>query len=703
MLFFALFSLLNGVMNISLGLFVFLKNAKKPENVLFFLFTVAIFVWNIGYSLMYFSDDLGIALAYAKFGTLGIIFIPFFANLFVLKILGKKERTSNFILLFCSFILVFMLLRNNFYSGIAEYYWGKYPTANTFNLLNVVFYVYLFSKIVFQLWSSREKSMGMEKRRLSYLLTAFGIGFFGFIDWLPNYFPGFYPMAFLLSSTWLVIIAYAIVKHRLMDIEVIIRKSIIYSALIFCLAAVYAGIVFSAQIFLQSYVTVPQWALILLAAIAIAVGFKPLEEFITLATDKIFFKKKFDYQKALRDISGAMVHLTTMDRLVDLITRIAVKTMRLEGGLAMVLSEKTQRYVVMAAVKNVVELQGVSISDNYILIEMLKNTQDIIVKDEIISQLGAAELTEEEKNRLLQIREDMDKFKAAVLVPTFSKGKHMGRKLIGVLSLGEKKSQDAFSNEDLDLLRTLSNQASVALENAILYDEQVKSREMLLKTEKMAALGTMAAGIVHELKNPLAFMQTVSQRMPQKWDDKDFKETTIKMLPEEVLRMKGIVDGLLEYSKQHALKLSPINLKEVVEGVLAVVAYEVRKNSVEVKKEIPEALPLVMGDKNCLMQILLNLVNNSIQAMRRGGTLNIKLEDLGARVVMKVTDSGIGIPKERIKDIFNPFYTTKDIGTGLGLAITQKLVEEHKGTIDVSSIVGQGTTFAVYLPVATAT
>ncbi|MFA5876310.1 MAG: ATP-binding protein, partial [Candidatus Margulisiibacteriota bacterium] len=182
-----------------------------------------------------------------------------------------------------------------------------------------------------------------------------------------------------------------------------------------------------------------------------------------------------------------------------------------------------------------------------------------------------------------------------------------------------------------------------------------------------------------------------------------FKETTIKMLPEEVLRMKGIVDGLLEYSKQHALKLSPINLKEVVEGVLAVVAYEVRKNSVEVKKEIPEALPLVMGDKNCLMQILLNLVNNSIQAMRRGGTLNIKLEDLGARVVMKVTDSGIGIPKERIKDIFNPFYTTKDIGTGLGLAITQKLVEEHKGTIDVSSIVGQGTTFAVYLPVATAT
>ena len=545
--------------------------------------------------------------------------------------------------------------------------------------------------------------MGMEKRRQSYLLAAFGIGFFGFIDWLPNYFPQFYPMAFLLSSTWVIIIAYAIVKHNLMDIEVIIRKGIIYSLLVSSVAAFYAAIVFGLQALLEVFFPINQWVLTFFAAVAIAFGFRPLEDFITNATDRVFFKKKYNYQKALRDISGAMSHLTNLERLVDLIVRIVAKVMRLEGACALVLDEKTKRFVVKAAIKNVKELKGVSISDNYSLIEELRTAEDIIIKDDIIHQLTSGNLSEQQKDHLKQIREEMDKFKSAVLVPTFSKGKHLGQKLIGVLCLGEKKSQDMFLGEDLQLLHTLSYQAAIALENAMLYDERVKSRDVLMKSEKMAALGTMAAGIVHELKNPLAFMQTVSQLMPLKWDDKEFKDTTMKMLPEEISRMKGIVDGLLQYSKQHEIVLSPIGIGEVIDKVLTMLTYEVRKNSVSIKKDVPKDVPLIMGDKNRLMQVILNLVSNGIQAMRRGGSLVIKVEDMGARVALKVSDTGIGIAKERLKEIFNPFYTTKDIGTGLGLAITQKIVEDHNGSIEVDSVVGQGTTFTVYLPVASTT
>jgi signal transduction histidine kinase len=638
---------------------------------------------------------------------MGVVFIPSTFLHFNFMLLGKSGK-YKFVLVFC-YIISSMFLVINF----TQYFvrgTGPNSIARFFTIpgpLYLPFVIYFFivsASGIMSFLIEMKSARGMYKQQLSYLFWSTLLGYSGGgLNYNLSFNvgpPEAVPFGNYAVGLYALVVAYAIVKHRLMDIEVIIRKSIIYSLLVSSVAALYALIVFGLQNLLRGFMPVNEWVLTLIAATAIAFGFKSLEEFITVATDRIFFKKKFDYQKALREISGAMVHLTTMDRLVDLITRIAVKTMRLEGGLALVLNEKSQRYDVLAAVKNVSELRGVSISDNYALIQELRNRQDLLIKDEVAQQINDPRLTEEEKNRLRQVRAEMDKFKSEVMVPTFSKDKRVGRKLIGALSLGGKKSQDVFSREDLELLRTLSNQASVALENAILYDEQVRSREVLLKSEKMVALGTMAAGIVHELKNPLAFMQTVSQLMPQKWDDKDFKETTITMLPEEVLRMKGIVDSLLDYSKQQELKLAPTNLKEVVEGVLTVEAYEIRKNSVEIKKEIPPDLPLVMGEKNSLMQILLNLVSNAIQSMRRGGTLIIRLEDHGLRVALKVTDTGIGIPRERIRDIFNPFYTTRDIGTGLGLAITQKLVEGHKGTIEVSSIVGQGTTFTVYLPVA---
>jgi signal transduction histidine kinase len=533
------------------------------------------------------------------------------------------------------------------------------------------------------------------------MLTGTSLGYLGaatnFLLWFRVPFP---PILNVLIPIYPISVAYAIVKHRLMDIEVIIRKGIIYSLLISVVAAVYALIVFGLQALLRNFMPVNEWVLTLLAAIAIAAGFKPLEELITNATDKIFFKKKYNYQNALREISGAMVHLTSLDRLVELIVKIVVRVMRLEGGLALVLDERSQRFVVAAAIKNVADLKGVSISSNYAILEEIHKTSDLILREDIVGRLNASNLVEEERRRLTMVKEEIDKFKAVVLVPTFSKTKAMGSKLIGVLSLGEKKSQDAFSDEDLDLLRTLANQAAVALENSILYDEQVKGRDILMKAEKMAALGTMAAGIVHELKNPLAFMQTVVQMMPSKWEDLEFKETTIKVLPEEVMRMRGIVDSLSEYSRQHELKLVPVSLAEVIEKVLTVVSYEIRKSCVVLKKQIPPDLPLIMGDSNHLMQVVLNLVNNAVQAMRRGGTLTVKTENLGARVALKITDTGIGIDRARLKEIFNPFYTTKEVGTGLGLAIAQKIIEEHKGSIEVSSIVGEGTTFTVYLPVA---
>ncbi|MBU0687314.1 MAG: GAF domain-containing protein [Candidatus Margulisbacteria bacterium] len=704
------YQFLSAILSFAIGLFVLIKGPRNIVNRIFFLLSLFITGYAganllLEYHTLFFYDPsfaykLAIFFASLHPPTL-VLFSWYFPNSS-----GHIDIKRTIFVYAIGLFFTSLSFTNLYVKGITVTHGIRYIDFGFFySIFALYFCVFVLYSFFNLLRKYRVSGSSVEKNQLKYVLIGLVIAYS-----IGATFSLLLPVFFHYSRTEFIgpigplilvfFMAYAIVKHRLMDIEVIIRKGIIYSALIIFVAAVYSGIIIAARTLLQGILPINNWVLTFIAAVAIAVGFKPLEEFITQSTDKIFFRKKYNYQKALKDISGAMAHLTNLDRLVDLIVRLVTRIMRLEGALALIHNEKSKRYVIVAVVGNVENLKGVSISENYAIIDELNKTEDMIIRDEIVHRISAEGMAENEKNRLIQLKEEMDKFKAEVIVPAFSKGKHLGRKLIGIIALGDKKSQDRYTSDDLELLRTLSNQAAVALENSILYDEQVKSRDIIMKSEKMAALGTMAAGIVHELKNPLAFIQTVSQMMPLKWDDAQFKETTMKMLPEEVTRMRSIVEGLLEYSRQHELKLIPLNLEESIDKAITVTSYEARKNSVTVKKQLPKDLPQVMGDKNRMMQVLLNLVGNAIQAMRRGGELTISADDMGARVALKITDTGMGIAKERLKEIFNPFFTTKEAGTGLGLAITQKIVEEHKGSIAVDSIVGEGTTFTVYLPVA---
>jgi len=171
------------------------------------------------------------------------------------------------------------------------------------------------------------------------------------------------------------------------------------------------------------------------------------------------------------------------------------------------------------------------------------------------------------------------------------------------------------------------------------------------------------------------------------------------MLPEEAKRMQSIVESLLEYSRQKPLKKEPIDLSGLIDNVITMLAFETRKHGVDIIKDFKEN-PKIEGDHHRLMQVFINLCNNATQAMLRGGRVTISWADKGAQIAIYVADNGIGIPKESLRDIFNPFFTTKEGGTGLGLSITQKVIEEHKGTIKIDSEVGKGTTFTILLPIA---
>jgi signal transduction histidine kinase len=173
------------------------------------------------------------------------------------------------------------------------------------------------------------------------------------------------------------------------------------------------------------------------------------------------------------------------------------------------------------------------------------------------------------------------------------------------------------------------------------------------------------------------------------------------MLPSEVQRMQLIISGLLDYSRSKELLLKPLDVKTVVEKTLALLSYEIKKFKIYVKTDYKHT-KLANADPNRIMQVFMNLMANAVQAMEaKGGDLLIVTSDSGAEVRISISDTGPGIPREKLKKVFDPFFTTKESGTGLGLSISKEIVDEHKGSIYVDSTPGQGTTFTVCLPVVT--
>jgi PAS domain S-box-containing protein len=225
------------------------------------------------------------------------------------------------------------------------------------------------------------------------------------------------------------------------------------------------------------------------------------------------------------------------------------------------------------------------------------------------------------------------------------------------------------------------------------------------RADKLAALATMAAGMAHEIKNPLSSMKVLSQLLPLKFDDQDYRRKLQEIMPREIDRIDRIVESLLGFARATTLKFEKANIVEIIEDMAKY--YEDQAGAAEIKiirdyHEIPE----IEVDKSQISQVFSNLILNAIQAMPSGGELKIVVvpgkvvEGILQSVKIQVSDTGHGIPEDVQKKLFDPFFTTKYGGTGLGLTITHSIVDGHRGYIDVESEVGKGTTFTVTLPVA---
>jgi two-component system sensor histidine kinase AtoS len=231
---------------------------------------------------------------------------------------------------------------------------------------------------------------------------------------------------------------------------------------------------------------------------------------------------------------------------------------------------------------------------------------------------------------------------------------------------------------------------------------QIKAlEEKLRQADRLAALGTLSAGLAHEIKNPLSAIKTFVQLLPQKIGNLSFMEKFNITVPREIDRINHLVEDLLELTRRRVRPLVELKVDALIFQVIDLHGEELKKKQIAFQEHLNKTIPPVHGDAETLYRAFSNLIINAIQAMPNGGTLSIssKLDSSSSSVEITFRDTGIGMDETTAQNIFNPFFTTKDKGVGLGLALTRKIIEDHRGTIVALSEKSKGTTFTVLLPV----
>ena len=609
-----------------------------------------------------------------------IVFIPVFYYHFVISFLGINNKKERFFINLSYFVaIIFGILlwsTASFINGYYDFSWGAYAKASYLHIVYLTILMFQAFRSIFFLYVFGYKKEDISKQ-LKYqsrlIFYAFLIYLFAAIDFLPNYGFDFFPPGHFLAVISFFIIAYAILKHRFLDIKIVIRKSLVYTLITGIFTALYLFLVFILSNLIGNLIG-SNIIITLTMIIAFAFGFQPLKDQIQQRIDKIFFKGKYDYQYTLRSLSSASVNIIDPIELIKYISYNLSSTINPTSIHILLIDQTNKTYQEKLAPYKSLPIESKTI-------KALNKTKQAFIVEEI--------------ENYSELKEEANLIEAYLLIPLFSKNQ-----LIGLISLGQKKNEESYNDEDINLLSTLANHLATSIENSLLHEEALATEKKLIQADKLSSLGTMAAGMAHEIKNPLSIIKGLAKLNEEAYKNKDdeFFEQYKEIVPKELDRINNLVENLLKFSKPPKAVLTNCDLNQILKDSIQLFSHEFKKRNVELVEQMNK-LPNIKADENQLQQVFSNLILNAIDAMPTGGTINIRSYQVGKEIIVEVSDSGIGIPESNLKNIFDPFFTTKSKGNGLGLAVTYKIIKEHSANIEVESVINKGTTFILRFPV----
>ncbi len=808
--------------NIVLAIFVV---AKKPESKLHRMF----FLWNLAWALnnintfgTYVAPTLAFVTVWVKIFDVGYYFLSSTFLHFIIVLTGNKSRTNRVILAvsYCISIALYIITfigpyKNEFIRTGVKYS----PKTHPAYALSMIFTIAVAAYALVVVAEKYQRTTSRERSQYKFFLFA-GIAAVvmalshGFLSLKIN----IYPLGGFGFTIYSLIIAYAILKHGFLDIEVVIKKSAIYATLTLFVAGGYAAIMLIANAVFSVASPTTSIPLNAVAIVLIAFLFQPLRAGIQTFVDRKFFREKYNYRETLRKFSSDIIKIIGVEelslRLVNVVTdTVKVENTRLilrdsESGIYEVVAEKN--FEQDAAYHPEGSRKALAQPE---LMAYINEEKGVLDREALAFSMESS--SEKEKNpdyaRLLNSLENMN---AHLLIPVVLKDE-----VKGLFAIGAKLSEEGFSSQDVELLQIILNQTAVAVENSELYDrtlalkryyddiiksmtsgmltvdrsgnivtlnragEQIlnlsadevrgknlqnfpdenrefadvilrvlatdrrekalfdeteleysnKNRKRLAVTtsplanmrnetigavalfsditekkelerqlergRRLAYMGEMAASIAHEIKNPIGsirlFVDALARDFSNPVAQKNFKE----VIPQEVENIDRMVRDLLFLARPPSLTKVQLDLAEIIKVTLQFCSEDIASKNISLDANLPDGGVEVLADGEKLKQALRNIVLNAVEAVPAGtGNITVNLADEGRTASMAITDNGPGISEEDLPRLFHPFYTTKHGGTGLGLAIANRIVEDHGGSIEVTSRLNASTTFSIVLP-----
>ena len=715
-------SLIATIGSIILGFFVYFKNRSSKINKTYLLMSLNVALWSCGLFFCHLYSSKEISLYWNRFLHAAAAFIPVTYFHFILELLQKRERKRR--ILFLGYVAALVLAISSatplLIKNMEPKLWFKvWPIPGSayplFMLLFSIFSVYSF----YLAFKEFRSAKGFYREQLKYIILGMIVGFGGGATNYPLIFNiRVLPVGHFFIFFYVILYAYTIVKHHLMDIPLTITRTGIFLTLYTLILG--TPFILERNIgntWLLELLGMNSWIapLALMAALATAGPF--LYIFLQKRAEAILLREQRRYQEILKQASIGMTRIRELDKLLNLVAHIVTKTVRISHS-AIYLFDSGSGQFLLETSRNVKQDQPTTISNKSLLIVWLQNKRKALIHEELkrIAQDNHTSVFKE-------LEKDMSKLNASVLVPSF-----LEDRLLGFLILGDKRSGAIYTKEDMDVFSVLANQAALAIENAQFIQQAQMMQEQIAQAEKMATIGTMADGLSHQINNRLHALAMISgdtldtinltdtSGYPQE-AQKVIEEAKYSMerIQANVLQGREVVNGLLKYSRKGETGHAVIVLDEIIDGALEMVKFKVKLSEIDILRDYPHTLPKIKGNLTQLEEVMFNLIDNANDAIKeRKDTL--KEEDYRGKITISsrlskdsfltiaFEDNDMGVKEEDRRKLFTPFFTTKVSsrkGTGLGLFVINRIITEmHKGKIEIESEHGKGTTFILKLPLA---
>ena len=705
---FAISCILTSIFSFVLAFFVILKNRKESLNWSWFFVSFLMGVWGFGLWGVVTAGSYGQAMAFQYILDFSAIFIPLFYYKFTITLLRLKEKKKTELdLLWCvAIVLAVLSVFPAFKTGLSPIYefryWVNpgpiYPIFPIYFSLLMLYSFYLDFRYYHRFTSTT-------RSQIKYIMVA---GLIGFVGGATNFFPQLlhiYPIGNYFVISYVALVAYAIVKYRLMGIRLIASRVYVYALIaIFSYAYFYLVVLVDDNALDGVY---GQKALFFAPffSLVFAILFIPLFKQIQKSSDIIFYSG-YNPRKIIKNLGLQLSSVINLDELLTILEFEFKKILATENIEVYLLHKKEKDVCSFSPIK----LPGAKdvIIEGIVCDEIMKS-KAIIVRDEA-DKMGRKKLAKE-----------LDKLHSKVVAPLTLRSE-----VIGVILLDKKITDEAYSQEDIEFLEIISAQAAVAIENARLYkqvdefnktlqqkvDEQ--TRDIKDKTERLRRLIEMRSDFLditsHQLRTPVSVIKGVLSMLDEGSIPEAKKQEFIRGALVKSIKLSEIINDILRASEMDSdklqVKIKPTNLNELLAKIKEDKIKVAEMKKLKLEFVLPKKpLPPVLSDERYLEQVLINLINNSLQYTPKG-TITVSAEVKKNVVIVRIKDTGIGIAPDELHKLFQKFgragnavasYTD---GSGLGLYIIKQIVGAHRGAkIELEHTeLGKGTTFALTLP-----